>query len=140
MIWHFPHESNHSGGPYGVVVNGDYKFIEVYDTGQQLLFNIAQDVGEQDNLINDLPDMALSLRMELHNYLRDTDAVLWAGNFELLPLLGDVNCDDTVNLLDVQPFVAILSSGGFQDKADINQDGIVNLLDVQPFIALLSGG
>ena len=140
MIWHFPHESNHSGGPYGVVVNGDYKFIEVYDTGQQLLFNIAQDVGEQDNLINDLPDMALSLRMELHNYLRDTDAVLWAGNFELLPLLGDVNCDGTVNLLDVQPFVDLVSSGVFDEKADTNQDGFVNLLDVQSFIALLVSG
>ena len=54
-------------------------------------------------------------------------------------VLGDVNCDGVVNLLDVQPFVALISSGGFLDKADINQDGVVNLLDVDPFITLLSG-
>lgn len=55
-------------------------------------------------------------------------------------LLGDVNCDGFVNLLDVSPFVATLANGPFNEKADINQDGVVNLLDVQPFVALLSGG
>ena len=55
-------------------------------------------------------------------------------------LLGDVNQDGVVNLLDVDPFVAVLTSGGFQLEADVNQDGQVNLLDVDPFVALLSGG
>ena len=55
-------------------------------------------------------------------------------------LLGDVNCDGEVNLLDVAPFVEVLSSGDFSFNADINQDGVVDLLDVAPFVALLSGG
>ena len=54
-------------------------------------------------------------------------------------LLGDVNLDGVVNLLDVQPFVDLLVSGDFQAEADINQDGVVDLLDVQPFVDLLSG-
>ena len=54
-------------------------------------------------------------------------------------LLGDVNQDGVVNLLDVVPFVDLLAGGGFQDEADINQDGAVNLLDVGPFIDVLSG-
>ena len=53
-------------------------------------------------------------------------------------LLGDINLDGQVNLLDVAPFVALLSNGGFQLEADINGDGQVNLLDVGPFIELLS--
>ncbi len=53
--------------------------------------------------------------------------------------LGDVNLDGEVNLLDVQPFVDLLTSGSYQAEADINQDGVVNLLDVQPFVDLLSG-
>ena len=52
-------------------------------------------------------------------------------------LLGDVNLDGVVNLLDVQPFVVLLGSGEFQAEADVNQDGAVNLLDVDPFIGLL---
>lgn len=55
-------------------------------------------------------------------------------------LLGDVNGDGQVNLLDVAPFVELVSSGGFQAEADINGDGVVNLLDVGPFVALLTGG
>ena len=52
---------------------------------------------------------------------------------------GDVNCDGVVDLLDVSPFVQLLSTGGFSEKADINGDGTVDLLDVSPFVALLSG-
>ncbi len=55
-------------------------------------------------------------------------------------LVGDVNLDGMVNLLDVDPFVNLLTTGDFQEEADINQDGEVNLLDVDPFVALLSGG
>lgn len=56
------------------------------------------------------------------------------------PLLGDINRDCVINLLDVLPFVDLLASSEFHAEADINQDGVVNLLDVAPFIQLLSGG
>jgi hypothetical protein len=55
-------------------------------------------------------------------------------------ILGDVNCDGVVNLLDVAPFVALLTSGGFSPKADINGDGAVTLLDVAGFVQILTGG
>ena len=54
-------------------------------------------------------------------------------------LLGDVNLDGVVNLLDVAPFVEALADGTFVPEADINQDGTVNLLDVGPFIQILGG-
>ena len=55
-------------------------------------------------------------------------------------LLGDVNGDMVVDLLDVAPFVNLLSNNGFQPEADINMDGVVDLLDVNPFVKLLSAG
>ncbi len=55
-------------------------------------------------------------------------------------LPGDVNLDGVVNLLDVEPFVALLTSGEFQAEADINMDGVVNLQDIQPFVKLLGKG
>ena len=58
---------------------------------------------------------------------------------EVSVLLGDVNLDGIVNLLDVQPFVLLLSVGPFQPEADINKDGLVNLLDVAGFVGLLAG-
>ena len=54
-------------------------------------------------------------------------------------LIGDVNQDGEINLLDVSAFVAVLSEEAYQCEADINQDGEVNLQDVQPFVELLLG-
>ncbi len=54
-------------------------------------------------------------------------------------LLGDVNRDGIVSLLDVDPFVALLSSGKFQCEGDFNLDGLVNLLDVDGFTNELIG-
>ena len=53
-------------------------------------------------------------------------------------LLGDVNRDGTVNLLDVGPFVDLISSNQFQVEGDLNEDGVVNLLDIEPFIEALT--
>ena len=53
-------------------------------------------------------------------------------------LLGDVNRDDTVNFLDISPFISRLASGTFQVEADVNQDGVVSFLDISPFIVVLS--
>ena len=55
-------------------------------------------------------------------------------------LYGDVNLDGVVDLLDVAPFVDLLTNGGgFLEEADCNMDGDVNLLDVAPFVDILSG-
>ena len=69
----------------------------------------------------------------------DIGAIEFQGNASGV-VLGDVNQDGAVNLLDVGPFVGLVSAGQFQAEADINQDGAVNLLDVGPFVSLLSNG
>ena len=65
--------------------------------------------------------------------------VSFANSLDCLDVLGDVNQDGLVNLLDVGPFVDLISSGQFQLEADTNQDGQVNLLDVALFVKLLTG-
>ena len=64
--------------------------------------------------------------------------------------LGDLNCDGSVNSLDIDPFVlATTSAPGFGAYyaaypscnamlADCNSDGSVNSLDVDPFVGLLN--
>ena len=54
-------------------------------------------------------------------------------------LLGDTDLSGVVNFSDISPFIAILSTGGFQAEADIDQNGEVNFADISPFIALLAG-
>ena len=55
-------------------------------------------------------------------------------------MIGDVNQDGSIDLLDVGPFVDLLTSGEFLCEADVNEDMGVNLLDVGPFVELLTGG
>lgn len=80
-----------------------------------------------------------------NEYVETTGAFQWntrVCSFKLDScsfLLGDVNLDAVVNLLDIQPFVALLSSGKYLDEGDINRDGVISLLDVNPFVELISG-
>ena len=54
---------------------------------------------------------------------------------------GDINEDGAVDLLDVSPFVDILTGvNPVVCQADINEDGNVDLLDVAPFVDILTGG
>ncbi|TWT44015.1 Endoglucanase C precursor [Phycisphaerae bacterium RAS1] len=59
---------------------------------------------------------------------------------------GDLNCDGSVNVLDINPFVLALSDpaayaglypGCMIENGDINGDGSVDVLDINPFVALL---
>lgn len=44
----------------------------------------------------------------------------------------------TVDFLDINPFIARLTSATVQAEADMNQDGVMNFLDIAPFITALS--
>ena len=54
-------------------------------------------------------------------------------------ILGDVNGDGVVDGLDIQPFVDLLTGGGYQAEADINSDAVVDGLDIQPFVDIITG-
>ncbi len=119
-----------------------------------LLLELAADTGDvrsvttldtsTDTLVNRdaLRHMGVDSTGRLYvvgNVTGDSAALL-SARYTLTDLLvGDVNCDGSINLLDVGPFVDVLSTGTFDSKADINQDGVVDLLDVQPFVDLLTG-
>ena len=69
---------------------------------------------------------------------------LWGGD---VGLCGDLNCDGSVNSLDVDPFVlALTDEEGYHSAhpecnyhvADVNCDGGINSLDVDPFVDLLA--
>ncbi len=59
---------------------------------------------------------------------------------EVSVILGDINGDGVVDLLDISPFVDLIVNSEFQVEGDINGDGVVDLLDVEGFVAILTGG
>ena len=84
-------------------------------------------------------------RFALHYFIEDLSINAEAIGIDTLTygipspecVLGDVNMDGGVTLLDVNPFVQIIVSGDFLCEADINQDQVVDLLDVSPFVDIL---
>ena len=118
------------------------------------LMNVVMDdqVNEPYEITFSLPELDISLGSP-NTYVGFTagasgffnsGATQVISNFQFVELgsdvlLGDVNQDKSVDLLDVAPFVDLINAGKFQEEADINQDGVVDLLDVAPFVALLTG-
>jgi arylsulfatase A-like enzyme len=74
LYWHYPHYSNQGGFPSGAIRVGDWKFIERYEDGSGQLFNLAEDIGEQQNLIEEHPERASALRKQLHEWYKTVDA------------------------------------------------------------------
>ncbi len=68
------------------------------------------------------------------------DNIVVRGDFTDKGIVGDVNCDGVVDLLDIEPFVQAITNNVFDFKADINGDGEDNLLDVAGLVQLLTGG
>lgn len=73
-------------------------------------------------------------------YLQDgSSSAVFALQTSSGAMLGDVDRNGVANFLDIGPFIALLSDGGFQEEADIDEDESVNFLDIGPFIGILSG-
>ena len=105
-----------------------------------LSFSVGAEVAQRW-IDEGLPGMVLSTQDNGDSRSRFLLSSSAAIVFDLAEsILGDVNCDGVVNLLDIGPFVAAVSSGQFNPKADMNGDGLVNLLDVSGFVDVLSGG
>ncbi len=88
IFFHFPaYLQGYSGGegaeahrppwratPCSVIRSGDWKLIEYFETGQVELFNLAKDVGEQDDLSGRHKDKADTLLKRLRDWRAATDA------------------------------------------------------------------
>lgn len=74
FFWHYPHYGNQGGFPGAAVRLGDYKLIEFFEDNHAELYNLADDLGEQNDLIEKMPDKATELREMLHAWQHEVDA------------------------------------------------------------------
>ncbi len=72
LFWHFPH--TYDQPPYSSVRQGDWKLIYHHVDGQQELFNLTDDIGEQNNLASHRPNKRGELARILSDHLRETVA------------------------------------------------------------------
>ena len=63
-----------------IEVKGKYKLIHDFETGEKLLFNLENDLGEQHNLAEDMPKLANTLYTELDTWRKENNAKLMRPN------------------------------------------------------------
>jgi len=67
------------------------------------------------------------LQTDIYSNLANT---IISDMLNALPLIGDINDDSLLNILDLVGIVNIILSGDYEEIADYNQDGQVNILDL----------
>ncbi len=68
LFWHYPHYGNQGGTPGSSIRSGDWKLIEFYEDGRLELYNLAEDVGEDNNLANAEPERTQALYQRLKTW------------------------------------------------------------------------
>jgi arylsulfatase A len=89
LFWHYPHYSPQGGYPGGAVLDGDYKLIEFYEDSHLELYNLAQDLGERNNLAEKEPRKAAELRALLQNWRTSVQASMPKPNPKYNPANSD---------------------------------------------------
>ena len=112
--------NDQSGGEIGVNTLS-FDMLGIYASSSA--FGSSNSVGNSDNGI-DISNVTIT---------KTSDSII-----DEPVILGDANCDGTVNFSDIAAFIGFLSSGEFKAQADIDGNGAVSFLDISPFIALLS--
>jgi arylsulfatase A len=72
LYWHYPHY--HHMDPAGAIRRGDWKLIEHFDDGQLELYNLAEDIGEKQNLSEERAELASQMQKQMGAWRKSVDA------------------------------------------------------------------
>jgi len=77
IFFHYPNYAFHKKNRLGSAMRaGDFKLITYYDNGDLELYRLSSDLGEEDNLSRQHPEIVRRLKDKLDAWLRQTDARL----------------------------------------------------------------
>lgn len=80
LFWHYPHYGNQGGEPSAIIQQGDWKLIQYYEDGRLELYNITEDIGEQNNLVDQQPKKTEAMADQLRQWLTRVDATMPSSN------------------------------------------------------------
>lgn len=137
LFFHSPHyENNQNKRPRSAIVQGNYKLIVEYETGNTFLFDLDMDIGESNDISQNLPGLTYDLRLALRDHLLESNANMPSLNPEQYPGSGDDVDQD--GLPDAWEFQYLLSHT-FGPDDDPDQDGSTNLEefnnDTDPYVS-----
>ncbi|WP_205702916.1 sulfatase [Botryobacter ruber] len=70
FYWHYPLDEPHflGGRSGGSIRNGDWKLIEFFDKNEVQLYNLKEDIGEENDLAKQYPEKVKELQAELSGW------------------------------------------------------------------------
>lgn len=84
MVFHFPHYQG-ADGPHSALFLGNHKLIKFYEDDRRVLFDIAADIPEQNDLSQRMPQKTKELDRLLEKYLQDVGAQMAVTNTQYDP-------------------------------------------------------
>ena len=77
IYFHSPHyENNPNKTPRSAAVEGNYKLIVEYETGNNYLYDLSVDIGESNDISSSEPTLAYDLCIKLRDHLKEVNATM----------------------------------------------------------------
>ena len=74
IFWHYPHYGNQGGTPGSSIRAGDYKLIEFFEDNHVELYNLHDDISENNDLSEKQPEKAEELKLLLWEWRKKVEA------------------------------------------------------------------
>ncbi len=74
LMWHYPHYHGSTWRPGSALRKGDWKLVKYYENRVSELYNLANDIGERNDLSDSLPEVKEQLNHELEAMLTGMNA------------------------------------------------------------------
>jgi arylsulfatase A-like enzyme len=80
IYWHYPHYGNQGGTPGSSIRMGDYKLIEFFEDGNIELYNLREDIEEENDLSEEMPELAAKMKKMLSDWRKSVEAKIPVRN------------------------------------------------------------
>lgn len=74
LYWHYPHYGNQGGRPASMIRKGDWKLIHYWEDGHNELYNLVEDIHEDNDLAKSNSGKAMEMSESLLNWLTKVQA------------------------------------------------------------------
>lgn len=80
LAWHYPHYGNQGGAPGAAIREGNWKLIHWFEDDRKELYNLHDDLSEQNNLASKEPGRVQSMLTRLQTWQTDVGALMPSKN------------------------------------------------------------
>jgi arylsulfatase A-like enzyme len=76
IFWHYPHYGNQGGSPSAAIRMRQYKLIHFFGENKEELYNLENDIGEENDLVDQAPEIRQQLSHRLLDWIDGINAII----------------------------------------------------------------